>query len=240
MTVDSASRHPLGRLPRWLSRWLGYRSSQPQSIRFFEKCLWAFVGAFGGIALIQAVFGHASYFIRRGVPPIIASYGASAVLVYGAIESPLAQPRALLGGHFLGALTGVCITKLFLLLPTAKRFQELLWLCSSLSCASAVVIMQATRTTHPPAGATALLASVNPAVRELGWYYLPVVLLSSTLVLAVGLLTNNIRRHYPIKWFEATHFEEISTYLGGRTRRQVNGVEKSIEKDDFNINIAHT
>ena len=33
--------------------------------------------------------------------------GASAVLIYGAMDSPLAQPRALVGGHFLGALTGI-------------------------------------------------------------------------------------------------------------------------------------
>lgn len=86
--------------------------------------------------------------------------GASAVLIYGATETPLAQPRALLGGHFLGALTGVCITKLFGLLPTENAFQDLQWLCSSLSCAVAVVVMQLTRTTHPPAGESLILYSL--------------------------------------------------------------------------------
>jgi hypothetical protein len=36
--------------------------------------LWAFIGAFGGLSLLQAIFGHAPYFIERGAPPIIASY----------------------------------------------------------------------------------------------------------------------------------------------------------------------
>jgi CBS-domain-containing membrane protein len=91
------------------------------------------------------------------------------VLVYGAIESPLAQPRALLGGHFIAALIGVCITKLFSLLHNEQRFDELRWLAGSLSTATAIVVMQITETTHPPAGASALLAAVSPEITELGW-----------------------------------------------------------------------
>jgi len=95
--------------------------------------------------------------------------GASAVLVYGAIESPLAQPRALLGGHFIAALIGICITKLFSLLSSEQRFDELRWLAGSLSTATAIVAMQITETTHPPAGASALLAAVSPEITDLGW-----------------------------------------------------------------------
>ncbi|KAF8172651.1 HPP family-domain-containing protein [Pholiota molesta] len=193
--VELSSRLPL---PPFLSRLLGYRSSPPPKRPDYIIYLWSFIGAFGGISLLQAVFGQAHYFIERGVPTVIASYGASAVLIYGAVDAPLAQPRSLFGGHFLGALTGVCITKLFHLLPTEARFQSLLWLAGSLSCATAVC------TDHTPAhgtGATALLAAVNPDIRDMGWYYLPVVLLSSTLALAVALITNNIQRRYPVFWF---------------------------------------
>ena len=128
--------------------------------------------------------------------------GASAVLCYGNIDVPLAQPRALLGGHFLSALTGVCITKLFHLLPSHARFESLRWLAGSLSVATAIIVMQFTKTTHPPAGATALLAAVDDVVLALGWYYLPVVLLSSTMVLVSALLVNNIQRRYPVFWWE--------------------------------------
>ena len=62
--------------------------------------------------------------------------------------------------------------------------------------------MQVTKTTHPPAGATALLAAVNAEVYNISWYYLPVVLLSSMLVLATALLLNNIQRRYPVFWLE--------------------------------------
>ncbi|CAA7257441.1 unnamed protein product [Cyclocybe aegerita] len=170
----SPSKHHLARLPTPVSRWLGYRDEAPPKQPDCVVWIWSFVGAFLGISVIQAVFQQAQYFVERGVPSIVASYGASAVLIYGAVDVPLAQPRALFGGHFLGALTGICITKLFHLLPTEERFQDLLWLAGSLSCATSIVLMQITGTVHPPAGATALLAAVNTEIRDMGWYYLPV------------------------------------------------------------------
>jgi CBS-domain-containing membrane protein len=124
------------------------------------------------------------------------------VLCYGAIEAPLAQPRALMGGHFISALVGICITKLFSLIHSPERFDDLRWLAGSLSTAVSIVVMQMTKTTHPPAGATALLAAVNLDVYALSWYYLPVVLLSSTIVLVTALLINNIQRRYPTFWIE--------------------------------------
>jgi len=195
------NRNILASLPTWVSRWFGYRSSPPAKRPDYIIWLWSFVGAFCGIALIQAVFEQAQYFVRRKTPTIVASYGASAVLIYGAIDAPLAQPRALFGGHFLGALTGVIITKLFQLLPTEERFDELAWLAASLSCATAIVVMQITKTTHPPAGATAIIPAITKDVRDIGWYYLAVILLSSSLAFVVAILNNNIQRRYPVYWF---------------------------------------
>lgn len=60
--------------------------------------------------------------------------------------------------------------------------------------------MQITQTTHPPAGATALLPATDEAIWELSWYYLPVVLLSSVIIVAVAVLLNNIQRRYPTFW----------------------------------------
>ena len=176
--------------PAWLSRWFGYRgpTAAPPTKTNYVVWIWSFIGAFGGLSVLQAIFINSEYFLQRRVPSIIASYvsalkqgriiprvsyfrlkGASAVLVYGAIESPLAQPRALLGGHFIASLIGVCITKLFALVHNEQRFDELRWLAGSLSTATAIVVMQITETTHPPAGASALLAAVSPDITELGW-----------------------------------------------------------------------
>ncbi|KAJ7615861.1 HPP family-domain-containing protein [Roridomyces roridus] len=102
----------------------------------------------------------------------------------------------------VNCLIGVCITKLFGLLPTEQRLDQLRWLAGSLSAATAIVAMQITATTHPPAGATALLAAINAEVYGIGWYYLPVVLLSSSLVLVSALIINNVARRYPVYWWE--------------------------------------
>ncbi|KAH7916090.1 HPP family-domain-containing protein [Hygrophoropsis aurantiaca] len=209
--------HRLSRLPLPVSRWLGYRPSPPPPHPNYIVWFWSFVAAFCGISVIQAVFINAHYFMQRGVPSIVASYGASAVLIYGSIETPLAQPRALIGGHFVGAFTGIVLQKLFSLLPTQERYMELQWLSGSLSVAISIVAMQMTSTTHPPAGATALLATVNQEIIDLSWYYLPVVLLSSSLALGVALLINNIQRRYPVFWFTPVVAlpAKVSPSLGG-------------------------
>lgn len=50
-------------------------------------------------------------------------------------------------------------------------------------------------------GATALLPATSKEIRDIGWYFLPVVLLSSALAFAVALINNNIQRRYPSIWF---------------------------------------
>lgn len=54
---------------------------------------------------------------------------------------------------------------------------------------------------YPPAGATALLAAVDPTTCDLGWYLIPIVLLSAMLTLVVSLFLNNIQRRYPLYWW---------------------------------------
>jgi hypothetical protein len=77
----------LSRLPRWLGRWLGYRDGPPSAPPpVYVLYLWPFIGAFCGLSLLQAVFGHARYFIDRGVPSIIASYVSVSPLYLPAIQ----------------------------------------------------------------------------------------------------------------------------------------------------------
>jgi len=120
------------------------------------------------------------------------------MLEFNTIESPLAQPRNSIIGHFLAALVGVGITKLFSLNPD---FENLRWLAGALACGLASALMAVTKTVYPPAGATALLAAVDPQVEHLGWFLLPLVLLSAALTLVVSLLINNIQRQYPTYWW---------------------------------------
>lgn len=62
------------------------------------EVLWSWVGAVIGIALVGLI--HAEMVDQTGQALLIGSFGATAVLVYGVIRSPLAQPRNVLGGMF--------------------------------------------------------------------------------------------------------------------------------------------
>lgn len=197
-------RNPFHNLPRPISHWFGYRPPHSNSTTRKPHILiiWAFcfTGAFLGVALIEAVYMHLPLLSGHRVPVIIASFGAAAILEYNTIESPLAQPRNLVFGHFLAALIGVSITKLFELLPP-DRFEELRWLAGALAVGTASVVMSMTKTVHPPAGATALLTATTAEVTELGWWTLALVLLGCMLMLTSALILNNIVRQFPMYWW---------------------------------------
>lgn len=113
---------------------------------------------------------------------------------------PLAQPRSLIFGHFFSGLIGVIIATIFQFDLEAEPFPPLQWLAASLATAIALVVMHLTKTTHPPAGATALLPCIDQHIWALRWYFLPVLLLSSTIVLVSAMLLMNIQRQYPKFW----------------------------------------
>src|SRR5688572_24217793 len=100
------------------------------------EILWAWVGAMLGI-------GACAYLSHRFFEPysaslLIGSFGASAVLVYGVIKSPLAQPRNLVGGHIISAVVGVACYKLYG--PG--------WVAPAMAVSLAIVAMIVTSTVH--------------------------------------------------------------------------------------------
>lgn len=158
--------------------------------------IWTFIGSFLGIASIGLMTSYLNKFSYTENIFLIGSFGASAVLIYGATNSPLAQPRNLIGGHLLSALIGVTIAKHI-------SSPDLLWLASALSVSISIVIMQITKTMHPPGGATALIANIgSEKIRNIGYFYVVSPVLSGVLILLIiALLINNIPndRDYPYK-----------------------------------------
>ncbi|TYR32671.1 HPP family protein [Sphingobacterium phlebotomi] len=154
---------------------------------------WSFIGAF--VAIFIIAFTQSLHLPVLENVFLIGSFGASSVLVYGAIQSPLAQPRSLVGGHVVSALVGVMVARL---LP------DIIWLTAPLAVASSIVFMQMTRTLHPPGGATALIAVTGGTkVASLGYgYVLSPVLSGALILLLTALVFNNItaKRHYPVKY----------------------------------------
>ncbi|MFD2522109.1 HPP family protein [Emticicia soli] len=169
-----------------VSRYVIYK----ETLVDFKEHFWSFVGAFVGIGLIA--FFQSQLLTRFENIFLIGSFGASSVLVYGAIQSPLAQPRNLIGGHVISAFIGVAIYKL---LP------DILWITAPLAVSLSIVMMQITKTLHPPGGATALIAVVgSEKIKALGFLYmLSPVLIGSLILLVVALVFNNMTSHrkYP-------------------------------------------
>jgi CBS-domain-containing membrane protein len=62
----------------------------------YREHFWSFLGAFFGIGLIAFIQSHSLPETENIF--LIGSFGASSVLIYGAIQSPLAQPRNLVEG----------------------------------------------------------------------------------------------------------------------------------------------
>ncbi|TXE06234.1 HPP family protein [Seonamhaeicola algicola] len=156
----------------------------------FKEHFWSFVGAFIGIGLIAMI--QSLYLPKVENTFLIGSFGATCVLIYGAIQSPFSQPRNLIGGHLISAFVGVTILKL---LP------DIIWLTAPLAVAISIVLMQFTKTLHPPGGATALIAVIGTEkIRDLGYYYLFAPVLSGVIILLiVALIFNNMtsKRSYP-------------------------------------------
>lgn len=166
--------------------------------------VWSFLGAFTGLLIIALIQSYMFTDVENVF--LIGSFGATCVLIYGAVQSPLAQPRNLIGGHLFSALIGVTVYKLF---------PETIWISAPLAVALSIVAMQVTKTLHPPGGATALIAVIGTEkVKALGfWYILSPVLSGVLILLVVALIFNNLSRDrkYPtsgnytrvIQWFSS-------------------------------------
>lgn len=162
-----------------------------------HKIVWSWLGAFLGILLILLIEKSLSLTSQQGLF-LIGSFGASAVLIYGAPLAEFSQPRNLVGGHLVSALVGITV---FMIMGDSDI------LVGPIAVSLAVVAMHFTRTLHPPGGATALIAIIGGnQIQSLGYMYaLSPVLLSSIVLLIVALLVNNLsndpKRHYPVYWW---------------------------------------
>lgn len=179
-------------IKKYISKMKGNTKINPSA--GLSEIFWSWLGTVIGLGICG--YFSSRYFEPREMTLFIGSFGASAVLVYAAIKSPLAQPRNLLGGHILAGLIGVM---------SYKIFGEPLWITGTIAVSLAIVVMLLTKTLHPPGGATALIAVIGgEKIHNLGFLYafIPVGL-GVFVLLIVALIVNNIpkSRRYPEYWF---------------------------------------
>lgn len=122
-------------------------------------------------------------------PLVLGSFGATCVLVFGYPESPFSQPRNVIGGHLLASFIGL----LFLHTLGGE------WWSLAGALATAIALMQLTRTVHPPAGSNPIIVFLAGA--QWPFLFTP-TLFGSMLIVLVALLYNNLPsgRKYPNNW----------------------------------------
>lgn len=179
------------KLLTYLAKMKGGGAGQQRSSGY--EVFWSWLGSalgIGSCALLSSLF-----FEPLDATLLIGSFGASAVLVYAAIKSPLAQPRNLVGGHVVSALVGVA---------AYQGLGHIIWLAAALAVSLAIVAMLITKTLHPPGGATALIAVIgSPEIHQLGfWFALVPAGAGALVLLLIALVVNNLATHrrYPEHW----------------------------------------
>lgn len=172
------------RLRRFPGKLRAPLSPASRPARCWKHAVWGFIAATCGLLALAGVTSLTGHGL------IIGSFGASAVLLYGTPDSPLAQPRNVLGGHLLSALVGCAMVEFVGTGPMAL----------AAAVGLAIVAMYVTHTMHPPGGATALIAVYDHA----GWMFvlLPVTVGAAILVV-IAVLANNVVNHrrYPLHWW---------------------------------------
>ena len=118
---------------------------------------------------------------------LIASFGSTMVLLYGFPESPFAQPKNVILGHFLTSLIGIIFLNfvplpIFINIPIAVGF--------------GVMFMILLKVTHPPAGGNPIIVIIGSVSYD---YLLSPVILGSIIVVIFGVVINKLllKKKYP-------------------------------------------
>lgn len=148
------------------------------------QILFSYIGSFIGIAALAYLTADTKYHL------IAAPFGAAAVLLFAAPDSPFAQPRNCIIGNFFGGVVSLVMVHSFGSEP---------WVMA-LAVATTIKVMQLTKTLHPPGGAVALVGVMSNA--EWSFLLTPVFAGSVILVLCTVAFNNLMPgRSYPKHWF---------------------------------------
>jgi len=104
---------------------------------------------------------------------IMASFGASCVLLFALPEAPLAQPKNVVGGHCITALVGLL----------AAHFLPASPLITALAVGAGIGLMVLSGTTHPPAGGNPLIILLG--MPDAPWSFLLFPVLGGTVLLVM-------------------------------------------------------
>lgn len=188
---------------RW-SDWLGIELSVTSTK---EKLI---AGLGGFVAILLLVFASEGALHLPHATALVASMGASAVLLFAVPHGQLSQPWPVFAGHGFSALAGVICAR---------------WIGSPVMAAAcavglAIMVMHQLKCIHPPGGATALTAVLGGApIHELGFRFVwfP-VLTNAAIIIAVAVAFN-----FAFRWrrYPAAFMRRPAEPAGGPDHAQI-------------------
>lgn len=168
-----------------IGKWLGIELVE---VSVTEKLV-AALG--GGLAVLVVVDLSGLALPGSAGVPVVASMGASAVLLFDVPHGPLSQPWPVLAGHGVSAVIGVACARV---VPHTE-------LAVACAVGGAIGAMHQLKCIHPPGGATAFTAVLGgDAVRQLGFGFVVFPVLTNALAMVLLAVVLNAAfpwRRYP-------------------------------------------
>lgn len=216
-----------------LSNFFKYLTTDPVNFSNKAKIL-SFIACFCSIffiALITKIFSPwPSY------PLIVASMGASVIILFFIPNSPLAQPWPFVGGHIISAFVGVYCA---LNIPDPTTAQ-------ASAVGGSILLMLFFRCLHPPAAATSLTpVMAGTSITSLGYSFVltPVTInVISLLILAVIINRLILKRNYPspLPTQQETRQRHINSAPSHKIGFSEQDIDSALKSTDVFIDMTHS
>ncbi|SFR65423.1 CBS domain-containing membrane protein [Marinobacter daqiaonensis] len=149
------------------------------------------IGIAAAISILAVILFSQQFSSTPHWPVLVASMGASAILLFALPNSPLAQPWSFVGGHLLPAAIGVACAQFFPDLAIA----------AAATVGISLFAMYLFECVHPPGGAAALVPVIAAQDQPLGFDFVfyPVGL-NVLVMLAIAIMLNRywLGKSYPV------------------------------------------
>jgi CBS-domain-containing membrane protein len=225
---------------RLLKRLNNDRYKEDGPVESYTFILHSLIGSFIGI-LVLSYIDYEVFMEKSDFVMIVGSFGAQAVLIFSAPTAKFSQPWNCIFGNAISSFVGVSMYKFFN--AVSNNFDDVIWIASACAVSIAIAFMLLTKSLHPPAGATALIAvQGSKRIHQLGYMYMlfPAVI-GSIMFVVIGYITNNIsselKRTYPVVWvpyniqMEDTNEIAIENELGPKKSSSESSSNESIPVD---------
>ena len=141
-----------------------------------------------GAAVTIGILAYMTYQTELGFW-LLASFGATTVIVFGYHDNPFAQPKNVFFGHLLSAFVGILFATFF----------GVSFITIGLAVGIGVMLMMAFKITHPPAGANPIIVMIGSVSFQ---FLIFPVMVGAIAIIIGGIIYNRLilKRKYPQTW----------------------------------------